>query len=188
VDALSGGSRAEARPIHDAVAAAARSLGEDVRVCPCKTMVPFYRRHVFAETRPGAGGTLDLFLALGESAKAGGRLAKPTGAMGNERKWLQVRLGAVAEVDAEVRGWLRAAYDRDAEGAPREKVMAGPIPAMLAAALAKEPRVKAFFDGLAPGQRRDFASWIGSAAKEETRRSRLDRVMEALREGKKRIY
>jgi hypothetical protein len=33
------------RPIHDAIIAAARDLGRDVRVCPCRTIVPLYRRH-----------------------------------------------------------------------------------------------------------------------------------------------
>src|SRR5262245_20315737 len=43
------GPKAALRPIFDLLVAAARKLGKDVKVCPCKTIVPFYRERVFAE-------------------------------------------------------------------------------------------------------------------------------------------
>src|SRR6266567_1677935 len=44
----------------------AQQLGDDVRICPCKTIVPLYRRHVFAQIKPAAQKRINLGLALGE--------------------------------------------------------------------------------------------------------------------------
>ena len=41
-----------------------RSLGSDVKVCPCKTIVPLYRKHVFAQIKPTTRTRIDLGLAL----------------------------------------------------------------------------------------------------------------------------
>ena len=48
------GPKATLRPIFDAVLVEVRKLGSDVKVCPCKTIVPFYRNRVFAELKPAA--------------------------------------------------------------------------------------------------------------------------------------
>src|SRR5437868_1180299 len=40
-------SKEALRPIHEALIALARKLGPDVKVCPCQTIVPLYRNHVF---------------------------------------------------------------------------------------------------------------------------------------------
>ena len=49
VRGIQGGAQADSRR----AGAAARALvGSDVRVCPCKTMVPLYRKHVFAQIKP----------------------------------------------------------------------------------------------------------------------------------------
>ena len=40
------------------------ALGRDVKVCPCKTIIPLYRRHVFAQIKPSANLRIDLGLAL----------------------------------------------------------------------------------------------------------------------------
>src|SRR5438132_11440194 len=47
VEQMYAGSKALLRPIHDKLISLARQLGDDVRICPCKTIVPLYRRHVF---------------------------------------------------------------------------------------------------------------------------------------------
>src|SRR5262245_27079529 len=52
VDAMYAGARAPLRVIHEALVEEARQLGEDVKICPCKTMVPLYRHHVFAQIKP----------------------------------------------------------------------------------------------------------------------------------------
>ncbi len=44
--------KAALRPIYDELLKRARALGKDIRVCPCKTMVPIYREHVIANITP----------------------------------------------------------------------------------------------------------------------------------------
>jgi len=41
-----------------------KSLGDDVKACPCKTIVPFYREHVFAQIKPTTNSRIDLGFAL----------------------------------------------------------------------------------------------------------------------------
>ena len=56
----SGATREALRALHDRIIELGVSLGDDVRICPCKTIVPLYRKHVFAEIKPA----LALFSAL----------------------------------------------------------------------------------------------------------------------------
>ena len=51
VTAMFAGKKAGLRPIYDALLKLGMSLGRDVKVCPCKTVVPLYRRHVFAQIK-----------------------------------------------------------------------------------------------------------------------------------------
>ena len=46
------GPRAKLRPIFDQLLKLGKSLGVDVKACPCKTIVPLYRQHVFAHIKP----------------------------------------------------------------------------------------------------------------------------------------
>ncbi|WP_163510513.1 YdeI/OmpD-associated family protein [Fodinicola acaciae] len=55
------------------------------------------------------------------------------------------------------------------------------VPDDLRTALAAEPDVRAFFDGLTASQRRGYTEWIEQAKKPETRQRRLEQAMEALR-------
>src|SRR6476659_5862032 len=52
------------RPLHDALIDLGRSLGEDVKICPCQTIVPLYREHVFAQIKPTTRTRIDFGLAL----------------------------------------------------------------------------------------------------------------------------
>jgi hypothetical protein len=113
VDALYSGSRAGLRPIHDRLVELAANLGADVRLCPCKTIVPLYRRHVFAEIKPAARTRIDLGFALGDVRPAG-RLIDTGGAAKKDRITHRIPLTCLDEIDAEVQRWLKAAYDRDA--------------------------------------------------------------------------
>jgi hypothetical protein len=113
VEAMFAGGKAGLRPIFERLTAAARDLGTDVKVCPCKTMIPFYRTRVFAEVRPATKTRLELALALGEGPFKG-RLRTNPRARGNDRLRHLVELTRAGEVDAAVRKWLRAAYDADA--------------------------------------------------------------------------
>jgi hypothetical protein len=110
VDGMYAGPKAGLRPIYDALARAVTKLGKDAELTPCKTYVGARRKWQFALIKPTTPTRVDLGLALPD-AKPRGRL-EPTRSLGNERITRVIRIGSVREVDAEVRRWLKAAYDR----------------------------------------------------------------------------
>ena len=63
-----------------------------------------------------------------------------------------------------------------------------PVPQDFAAALREAPEAKAFFDGLPPGQRREYLDWITGAKQDATRAKRLATAVEWLGEGKRRNW
>jgi hypothetical protein len=113
VDAMYGGKRAALRPVHDALIKLARSLGKDVRICPCKTIVPLYRAHVFAEIKPATNTRIDLGLAL-KDTKAAGPLIDTGGFRKKDRITHRIPIASADEIDKEVERWLRKAYAMDA--------------------------------------------------------------------------
>jgi hypothetical protein len=42
------GTKEKLRLIYDELLRLGKSMGEDLQACPCKTIVPLYREHVFA--------------------------------------------------------------------------------------------------------------------------------------------
>ena len=113
VEGLFAGPKAGLRPLFEAVVREVRKLGADAKVCPCQTIVPFYRNRVFAQARPGTKGRLELAFAF-EEMPFSDRLVLNPRAKGNDRLRHLVHLAAPADLDAEVKGWLRAAYAEDA--------------------------------------------------------------------------
>ncbi len=113
VAAMYAGGKAGLLPIHDRLLELGRSLGGDVRVCPCKTIVPLYRNHVFAQIKPTTRTRIDFGLALGDT-KASGRLIDTGGFVKKDRITHRIPITSPDEIDAEVRRWLQVAYDRDA--------------------------------------------------------------------------
>jgi hypothetical protein len=113
VEALFSGRKAALRPVFETLMDAALALGPDIKVSPCKTMVPIYRAHVIAEIKPLAS-RIDFGLALG-NAKATDRLQETGGFARKDRITHKVAISASSEVDAELKRWLKAAYERDAE-------------------------------------------------------------------------
>ncbi|MBI1407382.1 MAG: DUF4287 domain-containing protein [Caulobacter sp.] len=110
-DAASGqydGAKAGLRPIYDALVAAAEGFGDDVELAPKKGYVSLRRGKQFATLHPSTASRFDLGLAL-KGVEPAGRLeaAGSWNGMVSHR----VRLENVDEVDAEVLGWLKAAYD-----------------------------------------------------------------------------
>lgn len=112
VDAMFSGPAADLRPIYNSVVAEARKLGKDVRICPAQTIVPLYRNHVFAQIKPATQTRIDLGLALGD-LKAPKRLVDTGGLAKKDRITHRIELRSVAEIDSEVKKWLKAAYERD---------------------------------------------------------------------------
>jgi hypothetical protein len=113
VSAMFVGKKAGLRPIYDALLKLGLALGTDVKVCPCKTMVPFYRRHVFAQIKPASTTRIDLGLAL-EDTVVPERLIDTGGRTKKDRITHRIAISSVGEIDAEAKRWLRFAYDLDA--------------------------------------------------------------------------
>jgi hypothetical protein len=112
VDAMFAGPKAALRPVYDHLLRLGLELGEDVKACPCKTIVPLYRKHVFAQLKPTTRTRLDLGLAL-KDTPAGGRLLDTGGLAKGDRITHRIPITSVAEIDAEVKRWLKVAYNRD---------------------------------------------------------------------------
>ncbi len=116
VEAMYAGPKSSLRPIHDALVELGRSLGKDVRVCPCKTMVPFYREHVFAEVKPSSRTRIDLGLAPKKSKrKTVKRLISTGGLEKGNRITHRISITSLDEIDSEVRRWIEIAYHLDGD-------------------------------------------------------------------------
>jgi hypothetical protein len=113
VDAMFAGRKAVLRPLYDRLLEDAFALGDDVRACPCQTIVPLYRQHVFAQIKPVTNTRLDLGLALGDM-KTPPRLIDTGGFEKKDRITRRIEIHAIPDIDPDVRRWLRAAYERDA--------------------------------------------------------------------------
>jgi hypothetical protein len=113
VDQLFAGPKAALRPLYEELLGLSLKLGQDVKVSPCKSFVPLYRQHVFAQLKPGTRTRLDLGLALG-GLKAKGRLLDTGGFARKDRITHRIAIAAAADIDAETRDWLARAYDEDA--------------------------------------------------------------------------
>ena len=112
VEALFAGPKAALRPLYEELTDLALRLGRDVKISPTKTMVPLYRKHVFAQLKPSTRTRLDLGLALG-GLKASGRLIDTGGFAKKDRITHRIAIGSAADIDAETQEWLKRAYQLD---------------------------------------------------------------------------
>ena len=114
VQAQYGGKKAALRPLFERIVSLARGLGADVKVCPCETIVPFYRNHVIAEVKPLVS-RLDLGLALGDPASISdpsGHLKDTGGFVKKDR--ITHKMEITCEADLKIAlPWLKQAYERD---------------------------------------------------------------------------
>ena len=123
VEEMFPGAKAALRPIYDELLKLGRSLGLDVKVCPCQTMVPFYRNHVFAQIKPSTRDRIDLGLAL-KDTRVSRRLIDTGGFAKKDRITHRIEIRSLKDIDDEVKRWLKKAYDMDSEarrGAPAAK-------------------------------------------------------------------
>src|SRR5215472_5418771 len=109
VSALYTGKKASLRPLHDALMNTIQAFGDDIEVAPKKGYLSLRRRKQFAMIQPSGAGRIDLGLIL-KDVPAAGRLESAAGF--NALFTHRVRLVGPADLDAELIGWLRAAYDR----------------------------------------------------------------------------
>ena len=112
VEAQYAGPKAHLRPIYERLLELAFQLGNDVKACPCQTIVPLYRRYVFAQIKPTTQSRIDLGLALG-NRNAPKRLIDTGGFAKKDRITHRIPLESMTEIDKEVERWLKTAYDLD---------------------------------------------------------------------------
>ena len=109
LDAIYAGAKAGLRPLHDAVMKQIDKLG-GFDVAPKKTYLSLRRKKQFAMVGPATKDQIEIGLNA-KSLPAHARLkALPPGGMCQ----YAVRLSSVAEVDAALLDWIRAAYDASA--------------------------------------------------------------------------
>ncbi len=112
VEKMYSGPKEALLPIFEELLALGRSLGEDVKVCPCQTIVPLYRKHVFAQIKPTTRTRIDLGLAL-KDTKVPNRLIDTGGFAKKDRITYRIEITSVKDIDAEVKKWLKIAYEMD---------------------------------------------------------------------------
>jgi hypothetical protein len=113
VETMYAGKKAALRPLYDALLKLGLALGKDVKACPCQTIVPLYRKHVFAEIKPSTNSRIDFGLALGDTKKTPKRLIDTGGLAKKDRITHRFAITTPAEIDDEVKRWAKAAYVRD---------------------------------------------------------------------------
>ena len=114
VEEMFSGKKAHLRPLYDALLKLGLSIGQDVKACPCQTIVPLYRHHVFAQIKPTTQTRIDCGLALGDTKKTPKRLINTGGYEKKDRITHRFEISSLNDIDDEVKRWLRVAYDRDA--------------------------------------------------------------------------
>jgi len=102
------GAKAQLRPIYDALLAAVKKFGDDVEVAPKKGYVSLRRKKQFAIFQPSTATRMDVGINLkGTAPTARLEASGSFNAMVSHR----VRLVDKKEIDKELIGWLRQAYD-----------------------------------------------------------------------------
>ena len=108
IEAQYVGTKAGLRPIHDALTSAVREFGPDVELLPKKAYLSLRRSKQFGLIQPSTTTRVDVGLIL-KGVEPAGRL-EASGSF-NAMFTHRVKVGSATEVDAELIGWLRRAYD-----------------------------------------------------------------------------
>ena len=108
VAAQYSGAKADLRPIYDAIVKAVAKFGKEVELAPKKAYVSLRRSKQFAIVQPSTKTRVDVGINL-KGTKPTKRLE--TSGSFNSMVSHRVRLDDVAQVDKELIGWLKAAYE-----------------------------------------------------------------------------
>jgi hypothetical protein len=109
IDAQYKGHKVALRPIYDALIAAVKGFGRDVEIAPKKAYVSLRRSKQFGLIQPSTTTRVDVGLVLKE-VQPSGRLE--TSGSFNAMVTHRVRVEKQADVDVELIGWLRKAYEQ----------------------------------------------------------------------------
>lgn len=108
VAAQYAGKKAALRPLYDKLTAAVARFGSDVELSPKKTYVSLRRTKQFCLIQPSTTDRLDVGINL-KGAAPKGRL-EASGSF-NAMVTHRVRLSSAKDIDAELIGWLKSAYE-----------------------------------------------------------------------------
>ncbi len=106
IDALYSGPKAALRPIHDRLMAAIETFGP-FEIAPKKGYISLRRKKQFAMLGPATKTQVELGLNVKDLGAVERLIQVPAGGMCNYK----VRVADVAQVDDELIGWMRRAYD-----------------------------------------------------------------------------
>lgn len=112
VEEMFSGKKEHLRPIYNALLKLGLGAGKKTKACPCQTIVPFYRNHVFAQIKPTTQTRIDFGLALGDT-KTPRRLIDTGGYAKRDRITHRFEITSLKDIDDEVKRWLKVAYERD---------------------------------------------------------------------------
>ena len=112
VEKMFSGGKAKLRPLYDALLKLGLKTGKEAKACPCQTIVPLYRNHVFAQIKPTTQTRIDMGFALGDM-KPTGRLIDTGGFAKKDRITHRIAITSKDDIDDEVKHWLKVAYDRE---------------------------------------------------------------------------
>lgn len=116
VEDMFAGPKSALRPIYDRLLTLGLGVAKDTMACPCKTIVPIYRRHVIAQIKPSTRTRIDFGLSLGKhEGDLPERLIDTGGKAKGDRITHRIPITSIEEIDDEVRHWLKVAYDLDGE-------------------------------------------------------------------------
>ncbi|MFL5327742.1 MAG: DUF5655 domain-containing protein [Gemmataceae bacterium] len=113
VEDMYAGSKAGLRPLYEELLGLGLGLAKDVRACPCKTIVPLYRNHVFAQIKPATKTRIDFGLAL-KDTPVSGKLIDTGGFAKKDRITHKFEITSSKDITADVKKWLKRAYAMDA--------------------------------------------------------------------------
>ncbi len=113
VKEMFAGKKEPLRPIYQALLKLGLGTGKEAKACPCQTIVPLYRNHVFAQIKPTTQTRIDFGLALGDTKKPPKRLIDTGGYAKKDRITHRFEITSLKDIDGEVKRWLKVAYDRD---------------------------------------------------------------------------
>ena len=108
VDSQYSGAKESLRPIYDALETMVKKFGKDVEVSPKKAYVSLRRNKQFALIQPSTKTRVDVGINL-KGEKPTGRL-EASGSF-NSMVSHRVRIEDKKEVNAELKKWLKRAYD-----------------------------------------------------------------------------
>ena len=116
VDEMYSGKKESLRPMYDQLLETGKSIADDVKACPCQTMVPLYRNHVFAQIKPTTNSRIDMGFALAKyKGKLPKRLIDTGGLAKKDRITHRIEITEASQIDDDVRKWIKTAYDLDGE-------------------------------------------------------------------------